>query len=233
MGFKNFNIPDINLSKQKKNFIQPATLEIGKAGAKNFFIDTDLLVATASNALRKIGFIPPFGLEYFDDLPIGISAFGLPIFDNISFPGGQYSVVNADQVQQIISYEPVQIDTVIVEASMRKNIVSTQVAGRDGAVKEYISSNDTIISISGAIVNTNSNAYPRQEVIDLVRLLKVPQQLIVRSKFINDILGFEHITIESWRLNTTRGHRNTQLFSIEAINDISPSADETTADVTV
>lgn len=217
----------------KKLFNLPASLEdIPRAiGTKDFFVNTDFLSTVALNLLRKWGFVPSFGLDYFDDIPIGISTLGLPVFDNIEFLGGQYSVINANTLQQIIPYNGLKIDTVIVEASQRKNIIKTEIAGRDGAVKEYISGNDTTISITGAIVNTFSNAYPRRDVQDLVRILNVPEQLHVRSKFINDILGFESIVIESWRLSTTPGSRNTQAFQIEAVNDISKETDEVTGEL--
>lgn len=217
----------------KKLFNIPANIDIlaKQDVEKPFNINTDFLLGTASKLLHKFGFVPPWFLDYFEDLPVGISALGLPVFDSIEFPSGFYSVINPDLVQETIPYVGIVIETVIVEASMRKNIVKTQIAGRDGAVKEYISSNDTLISISGGIVNTFSDAYPRTAVQDLVRILNVPQQVRVRSKFINDILGFEFITIESWRLNVTAGKRNTQLFSIEAINDISPEIDDTTGEL--
>ena len=113
----------------KKLFNLPASLEdIPRAiGTKDFFVNTDFLSTVALNLLRKWGFVPSFGLDYFDDIPIGISTLGLPVFDNIEFLGGQYSVINANTLQQIIPYNGLKIDTVIVEASQRKNIIKTTI----------------------------------------------------------------------------------------------------------
>jgi hypothetical protein len=214
----------------KKDFIPGDIDVLAKSDVgKQFNVSTEFLRGSANKLLQKFGFAPPFLLDFLEDLPVGISAFGLPVFDSVEFPGGHYSIINPGLIQESIQFAGILIDTVVVQASMRKNIVKTEIAGREGAVKEYISSNDTMISISGAIINAHSMAYPRTEVQNLVRILNIPQQLRVKSKFINDILGFEFITIESWSLNTTTGTRNTQLFSIEAINDISPEIDETSA----
>lgn len=211
-----------------KNWIIPAVEDITPQKLKNFAVspEGEFAINTARKVLQKFGFNLPFGLEFADDLPIGISPFGQLVFDSLIVPSGRYTVINTDGVTEIIPYAGIEIQTIVFEASQQKNIVKTQIAGRDGAIKEYISSNDTAITMRGAVVNSQSIAYPRQAVQNLIRILKVPQQIRVVSKFINDTLGFEYITIENWNLITTPGLRNVQAFTITAVNDVSPEADE-------
>lgn len=210
-----------------KNFITPpqVDLPLGDTG-KNFVIPGDAIANTARKALQKLGFIPPIGVEYFDDIPIGVSVLGTLVFDNLTIPDGRYTQLSNQGTIETIPYTGLTIDTIVFEASQQKNIVKTEIAGREGAVKEYITSNDTAITMRGAIVNSFNLAYPRTDVLNFINILKVPQQIRVESKFINDILGFEFITIESWNLITTPGMRNVQAFTVTAVNDVSPEIDE-------
>ena len=215
MAFKNWIIPtreDILDPDKRKNFV------VSPEG--------EFAITTARKVLQKFGFNLPFGLEFADDLPIGISPFGQLVFDSLIIPAGRYTVINTEGTTEIVPYGGIEIQTIVFEASQQKNIVKTQIAGRDGAIKEYISSNDTAITMRGAVVNSQSIAYPRQAVQNLIRIFKVPQQIRIISKFVNDILGFEYITIESWNLVTTPGLRNVQAFTATAVNDVSPEADE-------
>ncbi len=215
MAFKNWIIP------AREDIVNPDKL-------KNFSVspEGEFAINTTRKMLQKFGFIPSLGIQFFDDLPIGISPFGTLVFDSLNVPAGRYTVINTEGVTEIVPYAGIEIQTIVFEASQQKNIVKTQIAGRDGAIKEYISSNDTAITMRGAVVNSLNIAYPRTAVQNLIRIFKVPQQIRVESKFINDILGFEYITFESWNLVTTPGLRNMQAFTATAVNDVSPEADE-------
>ena len=213
MGFKNFIIPP------------QVDLPLGNTG-KNFVIPGDAIANTARKALQKLGFVPPIGIEYFDDIPVGVSVLGTLVFDTLVIPDGRYTQLSTQGNIEVIPYTGITIDTIVFEASQQKNIVKTEIAGRDGAVKEYISSNDTAITMRGAIVNSFNLAYPRTDVLNFINILKIPQQIRVVSKFLNDILGFEFITIENWNLITTPGLRNVQAFTVTAVNDVSPEIDE-------
>lgn len=210
-----------------KNWITPPQIDLplGDTG-KNFVIPGDAIANTARKTLQKLGFVTPFGPEYFDDIPIGVSIFGTLVFDNLVIPDGRYTQLSPLGEIEVVGYSGITIDTIVFEASQQKNIVKTEIAGRDGAVKEYISSNDTAITMRGAIVNSFNLAYPRTEVANFINILKIPQQIRVESKFLNDILGFEFITIENWNLVTTPGMRNVQAFTLTAVNDVSPEIDE-------
>lgn len=228
MGFKNL-IPKVGTTLQGgvKNLI-PQTIETPlKVRGQTFTIPTDLLASTAQKILARAGF--KFGpwIEYLDDLPVGVSPLGTLVFDSLTVPPSAYTIINTEGETVTVAYAGIEIQTMVFEASQQKNIVKTAIAGREGSVKEYISSNDTAIIMRGAIVNSVTGAYPRRDVQNLLSILKVPQQIRVFSKFINDILGFTHITIESWALNQTPGMRNVQAFTITAVNDVSPDADET------
>jgi hypothetical protein len=218
MGFKNWILPlqtDLPILDKAKSFVGTPEGEIFQN--------------TAAKLLQKFGFVGTEllgGIQFADDIPIGISPFGTLVFDSLIVPAGRYTVINTEGVTEIVAYEGIEIQTIVFEASQQKNIVKTQISGRDGSIKEYISSNDTAITMRGAVVNSLNIAYPRVAVQRLIRILKVPQQIRVVSKFINDTLGFEFITIESWNLITTPGMRNVQAFTITAVNDVSPEADE-------
>ena len=228
MAFKNL-LPDVGetIRGGYKNRI-PQTIDTTlNAGVKNFTVSSDLVAGTAQKVLARAGFKFAAWIEYLDDLPVGVSPLGTLVFDSLTVPASAYTIINTKGETVTVNYAGIEIETIVFEASQQKNIVKTSIAGRDGSIKEYISSNDTAITMRGAIVNSLSGAYPRRDVQNLLGILKVPQQIRVLSKFINDILGFTHITIESWAFNQTPGMRNVQAFTITAVNDVSPEADET------
>lgn len=207
----------------KKNFYI-GTEKTAPAQKNHIAINADVRNDIA-NLLPKYNSLTPFPLDYLDDIPVNISEFITPVFDNIIFEPGAYSILNEKGELQTINFAGLTINTVIIEASQEKNIIKTPIQGKPQAVKEYISSNDTIITINGEIVRNIGATYPKYEVKKLKSILDVPQQLKVKSKFINDILGIEWITIESWRLVNNRGFRNVQPFVINAISDVPPEDD--------
>lgn len=210
-----------------KNLIPPVIDTTVNTGVKNFTISTDHVGLTTQKVLQRAGFTFGPGIEYLDDLPVGVSPLGTLVFDSLTIPPSAYTIINTAGETVTVGYAGAELVDIVFEASQQKNIVKTSIAGREGTVKEYISSNDTAIVMRGAIINSLNGAYPRRDVINLINILKVPQQIRVFGKFINDILGFTHITIESWQLNQTPGMRNVQAFTITAVNDVSPEADET------
>ena len=128
-----------------------------------------------------------FELNYTEDYPVGVSQFGTLVFDNLVIPPSSWT----NNQNETIPYAGIEINGIYMEASQEKNIITTEIQGREGAVKEYISSNDTSITIYGQLTGF-ANLYPTQEVNRLRAILAIPQQIEVRSKFINDVLGFKN-----------------------------------------
>ncbi len=73
MAFKNWRIP------AREDIVNPDKL-------KNFSVapEGQFAINTTRKMLQKFGFIPSFGIQFFDDFPIGISPFGTLVFDSLN-----------------------------------------------------------------------------------------------------------------------------------------------------
>lgn len=78
---------------------------------------------------------------------VGVSDLGNAIFDNVVFPAGQYIDLDGN----IQPYNEVRLDAVTFSVSCTKEIVISKVAGREGSIKEYVTSNDYEIEIDAII----------------------------------------------------------------------------------
>jgi hypothetical protein len=105
---------------------------------------------------------------------------------------------------------------IVVEASMPKKIVVSEVIGRDGDVEELMGNGDWQISIKGFIINYDSNDYPEAAVRELTRVCRLKETLFdVEGTYLN-ILGIKYLSIQKFTPIAPVGYKNMQAFEIEA-----------------
>ncbi len=129
---------------------------------------------------------------------------GTPVFADLRFPRDGKS--------------DIKLETVLIDVSQRKNIVTTAVQGRNGTVKEYVSDGDFEVRLRGAIVKEGRNSYPTAEVRDLQELLSRPETV----KIVADYLRLFNIysgVITGYSFPQQEGFQNVQLFEINLISD--------------
>lgn len=104
----------------------------------------------------------------------------------------------------------------IVQISRRKNIIMTQVQGRDLTRKEYISAGDYEISVAGKIVSPYPDVYPIEEVMNLRKLLEHNDLINCVSPLLN-IFEVPSILITSYNIPQKQGYSNVQEYSFNAV----------------
>jgi hypothetical protein len=120
------------------------------------------------------------------------SLFGTPVYSNLEIPAGSYTDLDGN----VINYEGVRIDTVLMDVSQERNIIRTAVAGKAGTVKQFIADGDYIINCQGLITGesfaTNSGfgvqataGVPEEEIRKLKIICSVPQEIEVVSSFLD------------------------------------------------
>lgn len=103
----------------------------------------------------------------------------------------------------------------VVEASLTKKVVVTEIFGADGEVEELMGLNDYAISIKGLIINYKSDDYPEFEVRRLRWVCELKDTLLdVEGTFLN-ILNINQLSIHSFKPIATPGYKNMQAFEIE------------------
>lgn len=140
------------------------------------------------------------------DTPIATSKLGTPVYSNIIF---NKSIVNG--------WDDFIINDCLITVNQAKKIITTEIQGRDGTVKEYIGMDDFQIQIVGRL-NGAYNVNPRSETKQLKQILDAGQPLALTSWWLQN-LGITDIVIKSYNFPQTEGEYSTQYFSIDAISD--------------
>lgn len=146
--------------------------------------------------------------------PVGISALGTPVFDNVIFPAGSYTDLNGN----LVDYEEIRIDTVLVTIDQDKNIIRTPVLGRNGTVKRFVSDGDFAIAISGKIVNNDQFLQaPNEDLGNFIKILEAPESIPIVSGHLQRFDIFD-IVIKGYNL-PQGSKQNEQEFQIRAYSD--------------
>jgi hypothetical protein len=132
----------------------------------------------------------------------------------IKFNGSSYPTSIDGQTK---SFPDIILKSALISVSQAKQIIKTQIQGRDGSVKEYIGLDDYAISIVGTITSTN-NVEPIQDRLDLKAMLDAPISIGVVCPYLNQ-LGITDVVIESYDLPQQAGGISYQTFSINCISE--------------
>lgn len=112
----------------------------------------------------------------------------------------------------------------IITVTQEKNIVSTALQGRNGTIKEYISDGDYSITVDAGINNYTegdetgaSMEYPIDKVMELQKVLKLPETLEVQSDFLK-VFKIKSVVVKSFYL-TQETHTNRQSIQMILLSD--------------
>ena len=146
----------------------------------------------------------PWGPRYIRTLTLG---------DTINTSANRYT----DNNGVVRQFTAMTFATVLLTVQQDKKIVTTEIPGRDGTVKEYIGMDDFQISINGIIPGTNGH-YPADEVNQLNQLVKAPIAIAAVSWWLQ-IWDIHNIVIKSFNIPQLPGGYSEQSFSITALSD--------------
>lgn len=118
------------------------------------------------------------------------------------------------------------IPEAVVTVNKRKNIVSTEIIGGYGTVKEYINDGDMELSITVGIVAVDDSdnlidRYPTSELITLQNILDAKNTIYITSDFLK-IFGIDSeifgVVITDYSVVQST-HSNHQVIEINAVSD--------------
>lgn len=188
--------PPPNPKGQVELILKSAGLQLLKP--KFFKIDTD-------QVSREQGSVPD-----------KISWLNTPIFDAFIINAFSYTDLNGINHSIRDSYI---FETALITCHQAKNIVKTQVAGRNGRVKEYISDDDYEISINGMIVGRNANipiTYQEQQRVR--EILTAPVAVPISCTFL-EIFQIASVIIDDFEFSQIEGTRNAIGITIKCSSD--------------
>lgn len=145
--------------------------------------------------------------------PQFISKLGTVVYSNLIF--NKYKP--APEMEATETWEEFRIDDVLISVSQNKKIVTTEIQGRAGTIKEYIGLDDFQVQITGRLTGAY-NVNPKEETDQLNKILSAKQPLDVSSWYLQN-LGIFSIVIKDYNFQQVEGEYSTQYFNINALSD--------------
>lgn len=110
------------------------------------------------------------------------------------------------------------VDTALFSVQQVKNVVRTNINGRDGTIKEYIGMGDYQINIKGVICGENG-VYPSEDVENLMKFMIYGQSIPIDSKFLNEVFDIFEIVVLDYDIPQTEGGQSYQKFEINCVSE--------------
>jgi hypothetical protein len=142
------------------------------------------------------------------------SALGTPVIIDLLFQSVTYTDFNKNRQ---VTTDELRLQTVLCTVSRPSIIIKTQIQGKNGTVKEYISKDDYAVTINGIIVGENGQ-YPETEALALQRMAEAPVPIPVVSRFLN-ALEIYNIVVVDYSMPQTAGGISKQDFTLICISD--------------
>ena len=124
-----------------------------------------------------------------------------------------WEVQNQDLTVDTHDFPAIFMDSAIMTVDKKKNIVKTKVVNRDSTRKEYISSGDYTVKLSGVFTTDNDSIYPVSDVDALIRACEAPIPLEIVSPYLFRF-GITKLVVDSYSFPQERGSYASQKFSI-------------------
>jgi hypothetical protein len=179
-------------------------------------------------------------IEQQSDKPDFNNKFGLPVYGSLfivrpSYTSFEFNETTGAYSQTVITMPHedsdgtnlgLLIDSVLIDLTKQKNIVTTEISGRSGTVKEYINEGDLQLTVRGFIASLEPNVFPAERVTRLQQYLNAPVALKLVNNFLNnnfavDGKNADTFVITSYNFFQQEGVRNIQFFEFNAISDSS------------
>lgn len=149
-----------------------------------------------------------------DKSKLPASPLGTPVMQDITFG----SVTYRDFVtKQTITTKALNLINILLTVTQAKKIITTEIQGRNGTVKEYIGMDDYEIQINGILTGTNGN-HPADQINSLMSMLTARVTTPVTCDYLQN-LGIHNIVIKDFTLQQDAGGYSTQNFSITCLSD--------------
>jgi Domain of unknown function (DUF6046) len=142
-----------------------------------------------------------------------VSKLGTLVYSNIIFNASQ--VLKDNKI--VDKWDDFRIDDCLISVDQAKKIITTEIAGRDGTVKEYIGLDDFQINIVGRLTGSYG-VNPKENAKILKTILSASQPLAITNWWLQN-LDITDIVVTGFNFAQTEGEYSTQYFSFSAISD--------------
>jgi hypothetical protein len=140
---------------------------------------------------------------------------GNPVFSDFATLPFTYTDASTGNTNYV---PPVLVEKVLYTVKFPKHIIKTEINGRNGSVKEYISTGDAEINIKGTIYGPNGT-YPEVDVLALITLCQAPVSFAVTSWYLLDF-NITNLVITDYSIPQEAGGISYQNFELNCLSDV-------------
>jgi hypothetical protein len=161
------------------------------------------------------------GLPAFDEQSLQTnrsSIYGTPVMSNLVLGSSPLFFTYTDIDGNIQTQDSVNLECCVMTISRPKNTIKTVLEGRDGTVKQFISSGDYKIDVT-AIIATDDESYPLILIDTLNNIFNIPDSIPVKSLLLNQ-LGISSVVIDDHTMTQEEGFYNQQKISFTMSSDL-------------
>lgn len=148
---------------------------------------------------------------------------GMPIYGKIILGNESGSNTWTDAQGNAGSYQTVELDCAICNIDFNNQVVRTEIQGLPYSVKEFMSSGDNDVTITG-IFNSTPDVAPMDFIINLSLLFAAPVPIPVTNYFLNANNIYYIVCMPGCQLPQEKGGYSYQKFTIKAISDVPPTS---------
>lgn len=191
-----------------------------------------IAIAHGMNAIRPLMFNVPenaqsvYNADAGDDIdPSQVANFllGNLVYDTVTFMGnnadGSLSYYDLTS-QQVVTVAKMQIPIAMCNVTKNIKVVETDVAGRNGSIKQYINIGDYSVSIKGIFTTGTSDKYPIEAMKALQAITNATTEVKVVSNFLN-IFGINYLVFKECNFEQMDNTgRDEQRFSLTCVSEI-------------
>lgn len=140
--------------------------------------------------------------------------FNVPIWDTVRIIAPAY----IDNEGNTVSRNALDLDIALFEISNDRNIVTTQIAGRNGTIKEYMSDGDYTINIKGSLFSELESTPPVSLLEGFEAVTTCPETLTIESNVLEYFRVFEIVILKP-TIKQRQGTRNVFDFELNCLSD--------------
>lgn len=160
--------------------------------------NSSVTVIAGEGTSRKFNFEPG------DELGESTGLLGLPIFQQIIFRDGEESLYLGDSLCDI---------------QMTRTIIRTQVSGRSGTIKEFISNGDYEINIKGFLVSNNPYKAPEAQIRAFNDWFTLRKKSIGIEGRMFELFGIHNVVVDSWSFPQLPTYINLRPYELKCYSD--------------
>lgn len=150
------------------------------------------------------------------------SPINTPVYTNIEFLPGQYETDVKGVFKSFGSStdgpDRLRFESVLITVSQDKKIITTEIQGKNGTVKEYIGDGDYQVTVDGIISGKNGQR-PIDQIRSLKKMLDAPIAIQVASTYLQT-LDINYLVLQSYQMGEQMGGYSYQTFSLFFLSDV-------------